>query len=258
MPSAAGSDRSARPPSQSPLSSRTARAASRSTWVRASALARMSSADQSGFCAASLSRFAARSGFGSSDGSFDHQRDERVGDRRRIEEDERRRPDPVDRQRRRGHPAPAVADDLDLGHVQAGRPDPGGEVGGVVAEAVVALPVPGQAVPGLSTATTRRPVAASAGPTRHQIRAEAVIAVDQHERSVGRDRPRRATRTGSRPRSSSTRVSSAGSALLRARRRRPAAGRPAVATIAAGEVAGHRRRTGRSMHGFVRGRPSRR
>ena len=49
MPSAAGSEMSARPPSQSPFSSRTARAASISSWVTASALARTSSAGQVGF-----------------------------------------------------------------------------------------------------------------------------------------------------------------------------------------------------------------
>ena len=60
------------------------------------------------------------------------------------------------------------------GRSEPGRPDEGGDVGGVVAEPDVARPVPGPAVPAWSTATTRRPVAASAGPTRHQTAADAV------------------------------------------------------------------------------------
>ena len=77
-----------------------------------------------------------------------HPGDDRQRDGRRIEQDERRRPDPGAGQGRGGHRAPAVADDLELRDVEPHRPDPRGDVGGVVAEAVVTRPVPGQAVPG--------------------------------------------------------------------------------------------------------------
>ena len=70
MPSAAGSDRSARPPSQSPLSSRTARAASTSSWTSASALARTSSAGQSGSLRPSRGRRRRDPGTAARDGSL--------------------------------------------------------------------------------------------------------------------------------------------------------------------------------------------
>ena len=79
---------------------------------------------------------------------------------------------PTSRQGGRGHGAPAVADDLKVDRVQAGGPDEGRHVGGIVAEAMVADPrsrptvareidrddmTPGGRQGGADAATTRRP-----------------------------------------------------------------------------------------------------
>ena len=145
-----------------------------------------------------------------------HRRDALVRDRRRVEEDERGRSDAGARQRRRGHRAPAVTDDLEIRAGQAGRADPGGDdprrcrgIDGGPRQ------WPVRPWPGRSTATTRRPVAASAGPTRHQIRprrsrrgsaasgrAVRLAPGDRRERDAGRlDRQHAsAGRDGLRPR----------------------------------------------------------
>ena len=112
-----------------------------------------------------------------------------MGDRRRIEQDEGRRPDPALRQRGRGHPAPAVTDDLDLGHIQAGRTDPRRHVGGVVAEPVMALPVPGQAMAGLVDRDDPPAGGGQRGPDSPPDPGRGRDAMDQHERAVGPDRP---------------------------------------------------------------------
>ena len=147
-PSAAGSDRSARPPSQSPLSSRTARAALASSRTSASALASTSPAGQVGFAAARPATARLEIRIGPLRRIARHHRDHGVRDGRRVEQHERRRPDPGQRERGGGHPAPAVPDDLEAGNVEAGGPDPGRHVRGVVAEAVMTEPVTGQAVAG--------------------------------------------------------------------------------------------------------------
>ena len=180
-------DRTGRPSRRPSRRSRAGppRAASMSTWVSPSALARTSSADQSGFCAASLSRLAARSRFGISDGSLAISEMSAYGTAGGSSRTSVAGRIPLTGRRRRRHPAPAVADDLDLGHVQAGRPDPGRHVCGVVAEAMVTLPVPGQAMPRLidrddppSRGGQRRP-----DPPPDPGRGR--DAVDEHERPVG-------------------------------------------------------------------------
>ena len=128
-----------------------------------------------------------------------HLRDEREGDRRRIEQDERCGPDAGDRKRRRGHPAPAVTDDLELRQIEGRRADPGGDVGGVVAEPVVAGPVAGlpvaRQVEGDDVPSGRRQRRPDPPPDPRRGR----DAVDEDERTIRGIVPRPATRTGCRP-----------------------------------------------------------
>ena len=148
IPAAAGSDRSARPASQSPFSRTIARAAATSSWIRASALARTSACRPGRVPCGQVGDRRGEVRTGHLGRVVRHPGDDRQRDGRRIEQDQRGRPDPDAGQGGGGHRAPAVADDLELRDVEARRPDPRGDVGGVVAEAVVTRPVPGQAVPG--------------------------------------------------------------------------------------------------------------
>ncbi len=118
-----------------------------------------------------------------------HQRDDRERDRRRVEKDERRRADPGHRQRGRGHPAPAVPDDLQLGHVQPGCADPGRDVGGGLAEPVAAGPVPGQPVPRQVHRHDPPAGRGQGGPDAPPDPGRGGHAVDQDERPVRRNSP---------------------------------------------------------------------
>jgi membrane-associated phospholipid phosphatase len=71
------------------------------------------------------------------------------GQHRRVEQDEPRWSEPGDREGRGRDSAPAVPDDLELSLVESRRADERRDVGGVVAEAVVALPVPRTPMSGL-------------------------------------------------------------------------------------------------------------
>ena len=203
IPSAAGSEMSARPPSQSPLSSRTARAASTSTWVSASALARTSSSGQAGFSRPTSRTAVSRSGIRHLGRVRGHlARCTRDGIGRRIEQDEGRGPDAGDRQGRGDHPAPAVADDL-----ESGTSRPVARIQAATSAAVsrnrwwpVQWPV--CPWPGRSAATTCRPDAASAGPDPPPDPRRRGDAVDEDRAAGPRGRPRPAPRTGSRPRRS--------------------------------------------------------
>ena len=71
------------------------------------------------------------------------------GQNRRVQQDEGRRSDPDGRQRRRRDSAPAVADDLEIGPLDPGRADERRDVGRVVAETMVPLPLARTPMPGL-------------------------------------------------------------------------------------------------------------
>ena len=166
-------------------------------------------------------------------------------DRRRVEQDERRRPDPGRRQARPTTIAPQqCADDLEVGRRRGRRPDARGEVGGVVAERDAPGPVAGLPVP-------RQVHRDDPSPGRGQRRPDAPPdlggrrdAVDQQERPVRRRRPRSARRTGCRRRPSS--------------RASPGCGHRASASATVGREARHRGRTlaRRSRAGRIAG-PSR-
>ena len=188
-PSAAGSDRSARPPSQSPLSSRMASAALTSSRSSASALASTSPAGQVGLAAARPAIGAVEIRVGPLRRIARHHRDHGVRDGRWVEQDERGRPDPGQRERGGGHPAPAVPDDLEAGHVETGGLDPGRHVRRVVAEAVMTRPVTGQAVAG--QVRRRDPVAGGGqrGPDAPPDPRRGGDAMDEHERPRPRVAP---------------------------------------------------------------------
>ena len=73
-------------------------------------------------------------------------RHECVGHDRRVKEDQGRRSEPRGGKGGSRHRAPRVADDLQRVPIHAGRTDKGRDVGRVVAEPVVALPMPGLSV----------------------------------------------------------------------------------------------------------------
>ena len=245
-PAAAGSARPDSPPSQSPLSRRIARAAVSSISVRASALARTSPGDQVGselgdrgdglveVVVCPLGRVLDLAGH------------ERVRQDRRIQQDQRRGPDAGRRQVRGDDRAVAVADDLEVRPVDAGRADPALRRPRPCRERdAVRSSDPSGRGPGRSGASTRRPVAARAGPTRHQIAADAVT---PWSRTSGRaaGSPQASTENGMPAASTTRRSPGAGSASAEA----TAAGRSAtVATIgsgrarASGRTSAHARRS---------------
>ncbi len=81
----------------------------------------------------------------------------------------RSRPEAGDRERGGRHRAPAVADHLEVVAHQPGRPRERDQVAAVSRNRVWPTQWPVWPWPGRSGATTRRPVAARAGPTRHQF-----------------------------------------------------------------------------------------
>ena len=181
-----------------------ARAAS-SIWVSASALARTSPADQAGFAPPRARAIGRRRGRRraprTGPSAIRAMSDSGIG--RRIEQDERRRPDPGDRAARPRSSRPSCGRRPGAPGRRARPPGStrrrrrrcrgtgGGRSSGRSARG-----------PGRSGATTRRPVAASAGPTRHQI-ARPTPSRRGSGRAAGRRvAPGAATRTGSRRRPS--------------------------------------------------------
>ena len=207
-----------------------------STWVSPSALARTSSADQSGFCAASLSRLASQvvgsasrtgrspsvemSACGIAGGSS------RTSVAGRI---------PFSRQA-----AAVIPPQLWPTIWTRARPGPppgsSGHVGGVVAEPMVTLPVSGQTMPRLIERDDPPAVCGQGRPDPPPDTGRGRDPVDQYERPVGGIAPRQGRERDPGRCRSSIRVSARGSA--RSSAAATAGGRSAaVATIAAGEVA---------------------
>ena len=116
MPAAAGSARSASPPSQSPLSSSTDRAADSSSWVRASALARTSPSIPVGVGRPDGGRRLVDVVVGPLVRRRDLRGHEGMREGRRVEQHDRRRSQAGRREGRGGHRAPAVTDDLEVRH----------------------------------------------------------------------------------------------------------------------------------------------
>ena len=145
---------------------------------------------------------------------------------RRIEQDERRRSEPGGGQRGGRHRAPAVPDDLEVG-ARAGGTEERRDVGGVVAESVVALPVAGPAVPGLVDRDDASPGRGERRPDPPPVRRGRRHAVDEQERP-GRGSPQASADHGIPPASTASR--SPGSAREGERARSTAAGRFAPAT----------------------------
>ena len=254
----------ASPASQSPFPRRTAIAAVGTTWVSDSALTICSPSGQSGFCARDRRRAAlVQGGVRARARVVDHRLEHGAVHDRRVEQDDPGRPEARSRKRGRDHRAPAVADH---GH---GRPAASGQA----ARANAATSGRGLGERG----TRRRPrrrrsgrapggparrpgsrVAASAGPTRQNVRADDVTpwmrrsgrpSGGPHSSAENRTRPA-STVVRSRPRGApwSIRIASAA-----------AGGRSSsVARIGAGNAGGvGAGRGGRRGHGSRRWRAGR-
>ena len=190
MPAAAGSARSARPPSQSPLSRRTARAAGLVELGQRLGLAtgRRPPTSRGARCGATSMRLRDVV-VGPLGRVVGHLGDERVREGRRVEQDDGRRAEAGDRQGGRRDRAPAVADDLEVVDGEPGRPDEGGDVRGVVAEPMVALPVAGQAVPGQVDRDDPSTAGSQGRPDAPPARGVRRHAVDEQQRPIRRVAP---------------------------------------------------------------------
>ena len=122
MPDAAGSVRSARPPSQSLLSRRTARTASNWRLDERLRLGLDVPADPVRVRRGDPCRRGRQIRVGDLGWVRGHPRNDRERDRRRIQQDESRRPDPRDAECCGRHGTPAMSDDLHVRRVRAGQP----------------------------------------------------------------------------------------------------------------------------------------
>ena len=139
--------RSASPPSQSPLSSTTERAAASSSSVRANASAPTSPSPHSGYAARTAAIASGISGWPAQVGSPASCEVYSWGSTGGSTRTSVAGRSPAAGQGRRRHRAPAVPDDLQVVALETGGSDEGGDICGVLAEPVMTLPVSGHAMP---------------------------------------------------------------------------------------------------------------
>jgi hypothetical protein len=122
-------------------------------------------------------------------GSRRLQRDARQRQHRWIDQDQGRGPDPGRGEGCRRDRAPAMADDLELRTLETDYSDERGDVRGVVAETMVALPMTGQAVARLVDGDNVAPARCQGGPDPPPDPGGRRDAVDQQQWPAGRPAP---------------------------------------------------------------------